>query len=550
MVIIDYKTHFQITFKPYGQWFNHYLRSIKELTEKRWIPDKKYWYVPGKYRDEVLELKSKCMAEFILPESQEPQITGDIPPMPEPEFTPNLKQGQMRHYQLQGVAQGLNFKRFINGDQPGLGKTLQSIATILQANAFPCFVICPATIKQNWQREWHQWTDKKAMIVDDKVKNTWHRYYEVGSIDVFICNYESMKKYLVKSMPEKKNLRRSDQIELKPQVDNIKSIIIDESHRVKDPSTLQTKLCLRVCTGKEYVILLSGTPIVNKPIDLYPQLAIIGHLNTFGGRKGFLDRYCEGGKGANNLRELNYKLNTTCFFRREKKDVAKDLPERQLQTIICDITTRNEYQTAKLEFEKYLKESGCSDREVAKKMRAEILVKMGVLRAISARGKMNEVKEFTDEIIEAGEKLVLFCSHRNIVNTVKELYPNAVTVTGMDTLEVRQKNIDAFQNDPKCQLIICNIKAAGVGITLTASSRVAFIEYPWSPADVDQCIDRVHRIGAVNNVMATFFLGGNTIDEQMYEIINDKREISNAILGASEDAPMVVFDKMLSLFNF
>jgi len=548
MVIIDNGSSFNITF-TFGQWFNRNRDAVKEIPGHKFIYDRKFWWVPGDQREKVLDLAKKCRAEIIVPVSQTPQIIGEIPPMPEPDFLIPLKEGEMRHYQKQGVARGLELKRFINGDQPGLGKTLQSIATILMADSFPCWVICPATIKTNWQREWHKWTDKKAMVVDDRVKNTWHRYSEIGQIDVFICNYESLKKYFVKSMPDKKKLKRSDQIELKPQVDTIKSIIIDESHRVKDPSTLQSKLCLRIASGKEYVILLTGTPVVNRPVDLFPQLAIMGQLNQFGGKRGFMDRYCEGGKGSNNLRELNYKLNTTCFFRREKKDVAKDLPERQMQTIICDITTRNEYQTAKLEFEKYLREKGCSDREVAKKLQAEILVKMSVLRFISARGKMNEVKEFTDEILDSGEKLVLFCWHLEIVDELKKLYPAAVTITGRDSMDQRQRNIDAFQNDIKCQLIICNIKAAGVGITLTASSRVGFVEYPWSPADVDQCIDRTHRIGQLNNVMATFFLGGNTIDEQMYEIINEKRAISNAIMGASEDVPMVVLDKMLSLFN-
>ena len=125
---------------------------------------------------------------------------------------------------------------------------------------------------------------------------------------------------------------------------------------------------------------------------------------NFGGRKGFLTRYCEGGAGAANLKELNYKLNKYCFFRREKKDVAKDLPEKQRQTILCDITTRKDYDKAFNEFENYLKESGCSDKDIARKMRGEIMVKMGALKRISALGKLNEVKEFIHEVNDSGSK--------------------------------------------------------------------------------------------------------------------------------------------------
>lgn len=548
MTIIDHGTFFNISF-PFGQWFNRNLEAVKALPSYRWIADKKYWYVPGNCRAEVLELKITHRAEIVVAGAQLPQQLGVIPDLPELTIPYQLKEGAMRHYQEQGVAKTIEFKRCINGDEQGLGKTLQSIMAATLSNNFPCVVVCPASVKMNWQREWHKWTDKRAMILDDKVKNTWHRYWETGMIDVFIVNYESLKKYFVKSMPEKKKLKRSDQIEMKASVELIKGVIIDESHRAKDPTTLQSKLLLRLCNGKEYVNLLSGTPVQNRPNDLWPQLAIMGHLNTFGGKRGFLDRYCEGGRGANNLRELNFLLNKHCFFRREKKDVAKDLPEKQRQTIICDITTRTEYETAKHEFEDYLRANGCTDREVAKKMQAEILVKMGVLKAISARGKMNEVKEFVEEILDSGEKLVLFCNLHSIVDMLMQMFPKAGTITGRDSMEARQRHIDNFQNDPKCQLIVCNIKAAGVGITLTASSRVAFVEYPWTYSDCVQCEDRTHRIGQPNNVMCTYFLGGNTIDEKMYEIIQEKRHIANTITGASDTMEMVQIDKMLNLFN-
>jgi len=328
-----------------------------------------------------------------------------------------------------------------------------------------------------------------------------------------------------------------------------KAGIIDESQRCKDETTLQAKFLLRIFFDIKHKLLLSGTPVVNKPKELWPQLAILGVLNKFfSGKDYYLKRYCEGGKGAANLKELNFKLRLNCFFRREKKDVAKDLPDKMRQTIICEITNRVEYKKAQDDFENWLREKGASEESIDSKMKGEAIVKMMQLKQLSALGKFNDVKEFVSEVLEAGEKMILFCHLHEIVDKCLEEWPDAVTVTGRDSAQNRQINIDRFQGDPKCQLIVCNHKAAGVGITLTASSRVAFIEYPWTYADCVQCEDRAHRIGQKNAVMCTYFLGDNTIDVRMWEIISKKMEIGNAITGATDNFDdMKMIDKLLKL---
>lgn len=194
-------------------------------------------------------------------------------------------------------------------------------------------------------------------------------------------------------------------------------------------------------------------------------------------------------------------------------------------------------------------EKGASDSEIAKKMRGEIIVKMAELKKISAYGKLNEAKEFIKEVTDSGEKLIVFVVHHVIVDELLKEFPNAVTVTGRDKDFEKQRSIDAFQNDPGTKLIICNIKAAGVGITLTASSRVAFIEYPWTYADCVQCEDRAHRIGQTNNVMCTYFLGQNTIDERMYELILEKRHVANTITGATDSIKMDMVSGIMELFK-
>ena len=558
MQIVEHPTEIHVII-PYDRFRTRNNNAIKQLEGSKFDWTRKAWVVPMRYKERLQVYCQKIQGEWVTALPNTPQIIGEIRPMPELNIEIDIENKENgfkpRPYQLQGIARGLQLKRFINGDEPGLGKTLQSLGTIYTAAkyynepVYPCLVICPSALKINWAREWEMWTGKKALILDNKIKDTWHRFFEMGLNDVFIVNYESMKKFFVKYYPPKGKLKSSNDIVMDERINLFKSIIIDESHRLKDPNTQQTKIALQISLRKQWCILLSGTPVVNKPVDLFPQLAIMNRLSDFGGKKHFMWRYCEGGKGSSNLKELNYYLNDKCFFRREKKDVVKDLPDKQRQTILCDITTRTEYNKAKNDFVKFLMDNGATDAEIAKKLRGEIMVKMGELKKISAKGKINEVKDFVQDIIESGEKLILFCNLHSIVDELLGLFPQAVTVTGRDNEEGKQLSVDKFQNDPNCKLIICNIKAAGVGITLTSSSRVAFIEYPWTYADCVQCEDRAHRIGQKNSVMCTYFLGNDTIDEDLYRMIQEKRHTANTITGATDEMKMNFVDSVVSLFT-
>ena len=554
MQIIERSNEFNVVI-GFDRFKDRNNNEIKKISGAKFNWTRKMYQVPLHYRSELEVIKEKCRAEWIKIEDDLPEVIGEIAPMPDLHFDigiVNKENGfKPRPYQLQGIARGIQLKKFINGDEQGLGKTLQSIGTIYGAAmqgeiVYPCLVICPSSTKINWKREWEMWTGKKAIVLENKIKDTWNRYYEVANIDIFIVNYESLKKYFVEFMPPKGKLKSSADIIMNPKVNLFNSVIIDEIHRCKDTSTQQTKLALRIARGKNYRIGLTGTMVVNKPADAMPQLAIIG-MNV--DVKKFKARYCEGGNGASNLNELRHMLYTNCYFRREKKEVAKDLPDKQRQTILCDITTRNEYNIAKNDFVKWMEDSGCDDEEIARKLRGEIMVRMGVLKQISAKGKINEVKEFVDEVVESGEKIIIFHNLHEIGDSLRKLYPNAVSVNGRLSAEEKQKSIDGFQQNPNIQIIICNIKAAGVGITLTASSRVAFVEYPWTYADCVQCEDRAHRIGQKNNVMCTYFLGDKTIDEEMYQMIQNKRHTANTITGATDTMEMSFIDNVMGMFK-
>mgnify|MGYP001004063596 CR=1 FL=1 len=522
---------------------------VRQIPGRRFDGAKKVWIVPARSRVDlermIYQIRQFENINWVNgTEKKEEDIAYDIPELPDLTVPHNLKI-QPYPYQLKGIARGLQLKRFMNCDEPGLGKTLQSIATINLADAFPCLVVCPSSLKINWLREWEKFTDKKAMILTDKVRDTWTFFFQTGMHQVFIVNYESLKKYFVQRIKKAEGWTLRD-VEFRNSINLFKSVIIDESHRCKSASTQQAKFCKGICTGKEWVIELTGTPVVNRPKDLIPQLAILDRMNDFGGYKPFVDRYCSGQREASNLRELNFNLWKYCMFRREKSLVLTDLPDKIRQVNTCEITNRKEYMDVIMYLQKY---KDADDDKIAKAMRGEVMVRINILRQISARGKVRDVIEFVKDFRENGKKIILFCSLHEVVDQLKRYFPTAVSVTGRDSQDEKQRAVDAFQNNPKADIIICSIKAAGVGLTLTASSNVAFVEFPWTYADCCQCEDRAHRIGQKDSVTCYYFLGRRTIDEKVYRIIQEKKNIANAVTGSTEDIEENIVDMVARIFD-
>ena len=478
----------------------------------------------------------------------EEDVAFQIPEMPELDGEHGLKV-QPYPYQLQGIARGLQLKRFINGDDMGLGKTLESIATINKADAFPCLVICPNVVKINWQREWHKFTYKKAMVLTDSVRDSWPFFWQTGMNQVFIVNYESLRKYFVRRITKAEKWTLKD-VEFHNTIKLFKSVIIDESHKVKSTATQQTKFCKGIASGKEYIILLTGTPVVNKPKDLVAQLGIMDRMIDMGGWKGFMLRYCSGPNQASNLKELNYKLWQHCFFRREKSKVLTQLPDKVRQIVSCEITNRKEYMDAERDLIDYLKRyKEADDEKIQKSLKGEVMVRIGILKDITARGKLKEVIDFVKDFRENGKKIILFCNLHEIVDRLMIAFPSAVCVTGRQNMQEKQASVDAFQKNPKTDVIICSIKAASAGITLTAASDVAFIELPWTYADCDQAESRAHRIGQKDSVNCYYLLGRRTIDQKLYRIIEEKKYISNAVLGAEDNIQTNIVDMVANLFD-
>ena len=250
MQITKSGNYFRIAFH-----YNPYLvAKVKDLPERRFDPINKCWIVPTKHENKVRQFAT--VNSFTFSEDMEDETYAEIPAMPELNRLIPLKMN-LFPYQSTGVAYAIEKKRLIIGDQPGLGKTAQAIATVMAGNAFSCLVIAPSSLKVNWEREWGMWTDKKCMILNDAVKRNFNLFWDANLVQVFIVNYESLKKYFVEKIEIPKGQKlRINHIHFKKQfVGMFKSVIIDESHRCKSSATQQAKFTKGICTeiGRAHV---------------------------------------------------------------------------------------------------------------------------------------------------------------------------------------------------------------------------------------------------------------------------------------------------------
>ena len=442
-------------------------------------------------------------------------------------------------YQREGIEFGLKNHRILIGDEPGLGKTLQSIGIVNTAQAYPCLVICPSSLKINWQREFEKFSDARCLILSNENRTSWSYLLKMRMWDVAIVNYESLRRFFVWDIRTSEKPFRLRDVVFCDGVRVFKSIIIDECHRVKDPSAQQTIFTRGLVDAIPMRIMLSGTPVVNRPDDLLAQLSILGRLSEFGGAAKFRADFCaeKGKEPAIPLSELSKKLYDTCLIRREKAKVLPQLPDKTRVELIVDIDNRDEYHLAQTDLAEYLRQyTDCTEWEIRRKMRMEALVKFGNLRRLATLGKISNAVDFIDNFLASGKQLILFCSLHDVVDALKKAFPEALTITGRDNAVTRQAAVDSFQAG-HCKLIICSIKAAGVGLTLTASSTVAFLEIPWTYADCCQCEDRAHRIGQKDNVTCYYLLGNGTIDRVIYSLVNTKKAVANEIMNSDDDIP-------------
>jgi len=424
-------------------------------------------------------------------------------------------------YQIAGIEEIVKRENILLADEQGLGKTLQAIAydTFYSKRCGrPLFVlvISPSSLKINWQREFLKWSNTQE--VDVEVIRTGKQILDVTRT-VKIINYDLLKSRLI-----------ADQLaEYDADV-----VILDEAHYLKNPTSLRTKAALKLTKKAKKTIAITGTPVLNRPIELFPLLNAISPetIAPYNDFRKFAFHFCGAyqGKwgfvtdGATNIEELNTRLRATCMIRRLKKDVLDQLPDKMPPQIIAfeqDSATKAVVKLEKtLDIEDLKRHPEKMNIGDAAKIRHEL-----------ALAKLPKCIEFIQERLEgATGKIVIFAHHREIILKLSDHFNHVALVMGGMSDKDKQANIDSFQNNPEIDIFIGQIQAAGVGITLTAASDVIFVESSWTPGEIDQCIDRCHRIGQKNSVTSTFLTVENSIEETMLKVVFDKAKIINQIL--------------------
>lgn len=489
----------------------------KSLSSRSWNPAAKCWEAPISILDEAIrkfpgaELSESAQA--ITKKVSEIKImatnaTGHaVLPV-----KPGLK---LYPFQIAGV----EFLNAVDGkgmiaDEMGLGKTVQALEYLyIHPEMRPALIVCPASLKINWDREATKWLSEKdtIQVVNGKAITS-------GS-SVYIINYDIIKKHeeALKSL-------------------NFQIGVLDESHYIKNYKAIRTIKVQELFSKIPHRVLLTGTPILNRPSELFTQISILQPWMFYSFFK-FAERYCNLRKtrfgidtsGASNIPELNEMLKSFTV-RRLKSQVLTELPDKIRTTLELEIDNKAEYKKAEYSIIEYLREKK-GDSAANAASYAEMLVEIESLKQLSAKGKIAAVFEWIEDFLESGEKLVIFASHTDIIQSVVTKFPNrSVSLTGSDSPEMRQKAIDQFQNNPEIKLFVGNLQAAGVGITLTASSNVAFIELGWTPSVMSQAEDRCHRIGQKNAVNIYYLLGKSTIDIKIAELLTSKASTIDAIM--------------------
>jgi SWI/SNF-related matrix-associated actin-dependent regulator 1 of chromatin subfamily A len=419
--------------------------------------------------------------------------------------------GTLEPFQWAGVRYLLDVRRAFLADEQGLGKTVQALAAVEADGAFPAIVVCPASLKLNWERETRRWLPHRSVAVVSG------RVAVPPSADVVILNYE-----VVDACREGLARRRP------------RALVVDEAHYCKNPQAKRTRAVRRLAEAMprdRLRLALTGTPVLNHPDELISQLRILGRLDDFGSGARFKQQF----RGPLTEERLHWHLRRRCFARRLKAEVLPQLPDKRQVVVPIALDNEREYRLAERDVIRWLREQPLDlselNAKIAATLRAKRLAQLNALQQIAARGKLHAALAWIHDFLASGEPLVVFARHKEVQEAVLERFPDAAHLLGRDSGRAREATVRRFQRGGRFgpQLIVCSTPVAAQGITLTRASNVAFLELEWTPAMHDQAEDRCHRIGQHDAVTAWYLLAARTIDETMARLIQRKRGIVAAV---------------------
>lgn len=511
------------------------VKEIKRFVGAGYNPENKEWYIPFTlptvaplqkwlHDNGFVEGMNYYPSKRVL-EYQEPPVI--ITPEDVAIACKELGFKRMpRPYQCEGIAYMINHGNCINGDDCGLGKTGQTIATLELMDAFPALVITPASVKYNWKKEWEKWNPTRTVgVVGRKKKfneNVWQN-------DVIIINYDILgERGLNKPTAKFKELLKK----------RWASCVMDEIHFLKSEKALRTKMAKKIVKTVPHVWGLTGTLTQNKPADLIQPFTIIRRFeDIFGSTKEFKYRYCNAKmtvfgmdcSGFSNLEELHELLRMGGYIRRNKRDVLDELPPMVEQTIDVPISNTREYRKAENNLLEYLEKIDIN--KVNSAVNAPHLVMIQTLKQLSIEGKLPFITTYIKEWLEAneGEQLLVFGVHRMPLQQLAE-YFKAPLIQGGVSADKKQQIVNEFSNGGH-RLLFANIQSAGTGTDGLQDncSNLVYIELPDKSTELEQANARLERMGQRNSINITYLLSPDTIDADIKEMVADKGMITGLV---------------------
>lgn len=435
-------------------------------------------------------------------------------------------------HQKEAIKSLVENKKFILADDMGLGKTTSTIIAALETGAKKILIICPASLKINWQREIENYSDKPTSIIEGKK-------WEDGTF--VIINYDIIKNF----HDEKK---KADSVLLKTKFD---LVIIDEAHYIQNKQAQRTKLINDFVSNVERLWLLTGTPITSRPINYFNLLNLI-ECPVAKNWMAYVKRYCNGFQfqagrrkiwnvsGASNLEELRDR--TAPLVLRRLKENVLDLPDKIITPVYLRLKSK-EYEALMGEYYDWYDKNGDSDSLTLQ------FTKLTKVRQVIAEEKVPSTIEICENIVEQGKKVIVFTNFTKTLEMILEHFgKSAVRLDGQMSQKERQLSVDRFQNDESVMVFVGNIKAAGVGITLTAGEAVVMNDLSFLPSDHSQAEDRSYRYGQKNNVLVYYPIFDNTVEGIIYDILKKKKDIFETVMGDKVDNGDYV-QEILELIN-
>ena len=437
-------------------------------------------------------------------------------------------------HQKEAIQKLVENKKFILADDMGLGKTTSTIIAALESGSKKVLIICPATLKINWKREIENYSDKTVFIAESKNFST--------EADFVIINYDIIKNF--------HDTKKKDESQIL--ASNFDLVIVDEAHYIKNATAQRTKLINDIVKKTERLWLLTGTPMTSRPIDYFNLLSLVDSP-VAKNWMAYAIRYCAGYQfkvgnrkvwnvmGSSNLEELRDR--TLGLTLRRLKENVLDLPDKIITPVYLRLKSKQYEEVMGEYYDWYDK-----NPEESKSLTVQFS-KLTKVRQIIADEKIAQTIELAENILEQDKKVIIFCNFTDSLNKITEHFGKAaVKLDGSMSKPERQHSVDEFQDNPKVKVFVGNIKAAGVGITLTSAEAVIMNDLSFLPSDHAQAEDRAYRYGQKNNVLVYYPIFENTIEGVIYDILNNKKQVIATVMGDNQH-PADAAEEILERIN-